>query len=388
MVKQYRICYVLILVLFCCKKPFNPTVISSAKSYLVVEGVINSGSDSTTIKLSKTVNLNGQTTVNPVIGATVVVEGDKSGSFQLLDVNGNGNYSTAGLNLPATQNYRLKIEAGSSQYVSDFMPVKQTPPIDSINYVIKDGVLNLYTNAHDPLNATHYYRWSYNETWIFHSKYRSYFVVDPLTNTMVPRSDAQQIYYCFANHASSNILLTNTSKLSSDVVYESPLTAIPITSERLEVKYSILVTQYALTGEAYNFYQNIKKNTEDLGSIFDAEPTQISGNIHNAVDASEPVIGYITVTNVQSKRIFISNSALPPNTMPVYPYTCEQDTALLNNKENYNEVQNTLINPPPSYLPTQGLFAPGGGIYGYLYSSANCVDCTIRGTTQTPSFWQ
>ncbi len=387
MVKFHWLCYALILTLFCCKKPFNPKVISSANSYLVVEGVINSGNDSTIIKLSRTVKLDGQTTTNPVLNATVTVEGDKGGSFPLSDINGKGNYGAVGLNLPATQNYRLKIETANNQYVSDFIAVKQTPPIDSINYVIKDGVLNLYVNAHDPQSATHYYRWSYNETWIFHSKYRSYFVVDPLTNTMVPRQDSQQIYYCFGNHASSNILLTNTSKLSSDLVYESPLTQIPVTSEKLEVKYSILVTQYALTGEAYNFYQNIKKTTENLGSIFDAEPTQISGNIHNVANPGEPVIGYISVTNVQSKRIFISNSVIP-NILPIYPYECEQDTALLVNKNGFNEVQNTLINPPPSYLPTQGLFAPGGSIYGYLYSSSQCVDCTIRGTTQTPPFWQ
>jgi hypothetical protein len=38
-----------------CKKPFNPIVLSTSNSYLVVEGMINSGSDSTFIKLSHTV---------------------------------------------------------------------------------------------------------------------------------------------------------------------------------------------------------------------------------------------------------------------------------------------------------------------------------------------
>ena len=125
----YVVC---ILALTCCKKPYNPPVVASANSYLVVEGVINSGSDSTTIKLSKTVNLNAQTTINPLPGATVIVENDQNASWPLL-ADDAGNYTSPGLNLPAGPNYRIKITTpDGKQYVSDYQPIKPTPPIDSI----------------------------------------------------------------------------------------------------------------------------------------------------------------------------------------------------------------------------------------------------------------
>src|SRR5260221_8128106 len=98
MIKQYKVCYLIVFTLLCCKKPYNPSIISSPNSYLVVEGVINSGNDSTIIKLSKTVNLSGQTTLNPVLGATVFVTNDQGNQFFLTD-EGNGNYSSAPLNL-------------------------------------------------------------------------------------------------------------------------------------------------------------------------------------------------------------------------------------------------------------------------------------------------
>ena len=388
MAKLHKVLYVTVLLLVCCRKPYNPPAITAPNSYLVVEGIINSGNDSTIIKISKTVQLNGKTTINPLLGANVTVESDQNNSYPLYDVNGNGNYVSAALNLPAAQKYRLKIQTANGQYVSDMMAVKPTPPIDSVNYILNNGVLSLYVNTHDPANSTHYYFWSYDETWIFHSRYESDYIVDPASNTIVPRNGNQQIYYCFGNDISSNILLGNTSKLKSDLVYESPLTQIPITSEKLEQKYSILVRQYALTQDAYNFYQNLKTNTEQLGSIFDAQPSQINGNIHNVTNPNEPVIGYISVTNVQSVRIFIPNSVLPQYTLPVYPYDCEEDTALFSNKEHYNDVQNTLINPPLTALPTGQLSASGGGVIGYLYSTPQCVDCTLRGTTQTPPFWK
>jgi hypothetical protein len=40
-----------------CKKPYNPTVVSSPNHYLVVEGVIDVGDSVTVVKLSQTVNL-------------------------------------------------------------------------------------------------------------------------------------------------------------------------------------------------------------------------------------------------------------------------------------------------------------------------------------------
>ena len=72
---------------------------------------------------------------------------------------------------------------------------------------------------------------------------------------------------------------------------------------------------------------NLKKNTEQLGSIFDALPSQINGNIHSATNPSEPVIGYISVGNVSSQRIFITKQQLPSSWIPTPTYLyCQIDS--------------------------------------------------------------
>ncbi len=349
-------CYALIILFTCCRKPYIPPATSTSNSYLVVEGVINSGNDSTFIKLSKTVKLTSSTTTNPLLGATVTVESDQNASFPLIDAKETGTYSSGPLNLPASQKYRLHIiTASGSDYLSDFVAVKPTPPIDTIGFPIdvKDSTVNLYVNAHNPANNTRYYRWDYIETWEFHSKYYSYFVLNAAGTAIVYRTPSQQVYECFTTVPSSNIVLTSTAKLTNDVVYQMPIIQIPFSSEKFEYKYSILLKQYALTPDAYQFYQNIKTNSEQLGSIFDAQPSELTGNIHNTKNANEPVIGYITVTNPQSKRIFITPDELPPNLVAKYPYDCEQDTA------KGADVQNTLINPPLTVIPIK---APSPGI--------------------------
>jgi hypothetical protein len=63
--------------------------------------------------------------------------------------------------------------------------------------------------------------------------------------------------------------------------------------------------------------------------------------------------------------------------------------ALYKDKLGNNQVQNTLINPPIDYLPTSAIYASGAPIIlGYLYSTLECTDCTLRGTTQAPPWWQ
>jgi hypothetical protein len=389
MIKLRNTFYVLILALLCCKKPYNPPPITAKKSYLVVEGVINLSVDSTVIKISRTTQLNDSITYRPVLNATVGVEAEKYPiATQLADINNNGRYWTYDINIPSNQRYRLRIRTQEGEvYLSDWVEPKLTPPIDSIGYSIKDGILNLYVNAHDATNKTRLYKWDYEETWSFHSKYGSSFVLDPSIGQIVPRNSFNQIFICYANDVSTNIVLQSTEKLSKDVVYQGPLTQIPLNSEKIESEYSVLLKQYAINADAFNFFQSMKKNTEQLGSIFDAQPSQISGNIHNVKDPSEPIIGFVTVTNVQTKRVFIAHADLPGNVLPQYPYDCKEDTALLLNKNNFNDVQNILVNPPIDYIPTTAIYASGGGIIGYLYSTRECVDCTLRGSVVKPYYW-
>src|ERR1700744_2145899 len=318
------ICLLILLAVIAagCKKPFDPVVLSTSNSYLVVEGVINSGSDSTFIKLSHTVKLSDKTTASPELNATVAVEGDQNTSYPLTET-GNGNYSCAGLNLDNSHKYRLSIKTSNGkQYLSDYVDVVNSPPIDSISYDTQGTNagpgLNVYTNTHDANNKARYFRWDYQETWMFNSNFLSAFKSNG--DTVLARDMINDnIYTCWLSDTSSTILLGSSAKLSQNVIVNNPITAVASTSEKVGLEYSILVRQYALTVDAYNFYTNLKKNTEQLGSIFDAQPSEISGNIHSVSSPTEPVIGYISVGSTTTKRIFILKRNLPAwSAIPFY----------------------------------------------------------------------
>jgi hypothetical protein len=369
-----------------CKKPYTPPAVTTSVNYLVVEGVINAAADSTIINLSRTVSVSGKIGSNAELGATVTVESDQNTAYPLQEL-GKGRYGSSALNIDPAHKYRLHIfTMGNKEYVSDLEPVKPTPPIDSVGFVQQDSGIQLYLNSHDPNNSTRYYRWEYNETWQFHAKYESLFITDG--KQLHYRTPDQQIYYCFGNDTSSTILLGSTAALVKDVIYQAPLTQILSTSEKLETRYSIVVRQYALTGPAYSFYQNLKKNTEQLGSIFSAQPSEVAGNVHCVTVPSEPVIGYVSVTNVQQKRIFIDESQLPQNWFPTYPYTCTLDSLLLCHNSCQDDVALFLIPLGSSELAIEPATDKFGNLLGYLASDHECADCTIRGTTKQPVFWK
>src|SRR6202012_806504 len=305
--------FLLLIIVTSCKKPYNPTIVSNSGSYLVVEGLINSGSDSTIIKISRTVNISSKTVANPEPNALVEVEGDQHTSYPLTEIS-SGVYACGGLNLDVSHKYRLSITTtNKKQYLSDYVPVVVSPPIDSINFDQKGTVsgpgLNIYSNTHDANDKARYYRWEYQETWEIHPALESYYKSNG--DTVLPRDMVHDnVFNCWQNNSSSVVILGSSAKLTQNVISNNLLITIPSTSEKLGDQYSILVKQYALTPDAYNFYTNLKKNTEQLGSIFDAQPSEISGNIHNVSDASEPVLGYISAGTSTSQRIFIKKYQL------------------------------------------------------------------------------
>jgi len=380
---------IIILLIANCTKPYTPTAITKAPNYLVVEGVINTGSnDSTLIKLSRTVPLSAGVGTTPELNATITIQSDNNQSYNLHEL-GNGMYVSDDLSLANTHKYRLSINTTDGKnYVSDYIAPVSTPSIDSIGFTIKSNGLQLYANTHDPNNNTHYYRWDYTETWQFHSKYFSYYVSNG--TDMVPRTPSQYIYQCWGNGISNDIILGSSAKLTQDVIYQNPITFIESSSEKVESRYSILVKQYALSSAGYNYFEQLRQNTEELGGIFDPQPSQLTGNVHCTTDATIPAIGYVTAGTIQQKRVYINNSQLPNSWTTTYPYNCGEDTALyFNPKTKLNEVLLYLVPLPSNQLATEPYFGVPAGMnpIGFLYSDPICVDCSLRGTLIKPSFW-
>lgn len=359
-----------------CKDAYISPYTAPPTGYLVVEGYI-SGNTATQFTLSRTVKLPGDSLPPPETGARVQVEGSDN-SIHLLPEISKGVYRDS-FALNAQPQYRLRIQtAGGETYLSDYVPFKNTPPIDSVNFTAgPDGVV-IYANSHDPANNTHYYQWNWDQTYEYHSGAYSVFEYDRKHDTVVARPDSDQIYRCWLSSSSTSILLSTSTKLSQDVISLYPVKTIPLDNVQLSVLYTILVRQYALTEGGYDFLSLMQKNTESLGTIFDAQPSQITGNIHSLTHPAEQVIGYISAGTVQQQRLWIYPAQVPG----YYYYICEApDTLLPPNTDLLKNFGNVYT---PIYAKSQGPI-----ITGYYSNSTDCIDCRLvgSGTNKKPSIW-
>lgn len=379
--KQINI-WLMVLVLLAaagCKDPFEMELRSSDKSLLVVEGFLNKGAG-TTLRLSRTIKLSDKTQLKPELRAQLTVEG-KDNSLASFAEKGNGTYEANLVNLEVGKEYRLRIRTtDGKEYLSDYVMVKNNPPIDSVSWRQEDGGVRVYVSTHNPGNDSRYYRWDYTETWEIHSYYTAFYKLATATTVVERDRTTEDVSVCWKSGSSSTILLGSSAQLSADVIKESPLFHVPRADEKLGHRYSVLVKQYTLSKEAYEYFQLMKQNTESLGSIFDPQPSEIRGNIHSVSDPEEQVIGFVTASAVQEKRLFIAASEL---TGQGYMMQC-QATEVTNHPDSIRKYLS------PGYQPYDAKFSEFNPniIVGWFASTAFCVDCTTRGgVNQKPSFW-
>ncbi|MBS1526318.1 MAG: DUF4249 domain-containing protein [Bacteroidetes bacterium] len=376
-----------------CRKPYSPPVISGNNDYLVVEGVIAAGSDSTIINLSRTVRIANVNAINPEKGAKMTVDDGQGANYSLIEAD-KGRYVSTSLNLDNSHRYRLSITTADGQtYVSAYVPVKVTPPIDSVWFRTNSTGVNIYSAAHDPSNNTRYYRWYYTETYVYQADLETKYIFDPTNPDTLKwsrlRTPAEQIHTCYITINTSTININTSAALSSDVIANNLITEIPEGSEKLFHRYSIMVRQYALTQDAYNFWAKLKKNTEQIGTIFDAQPSENTTNLYCISDPSKPVIGYVSASTITQKRIFINWTQVPDWPPYISPLVCRPDFACWPKGS------------PPQQLLAFGELVPtdtirSGGCPGIDKPSwtvpaqgAVCVDCRTHpgGKTQKPAFW-
>lgn len=377
-IKSIVVLFFAITVIVSCKEVYEPNVQSPATGYLVVEGFINSGDSPTVITLSRTTKLVDTIETLYEHGAQVNIESDNNESFPLIEKE-DGTYVSGFLLLNNNNKYRVHITTSEGkEYTSDFVAVQYTPPVDSITWQLDNGGVQIYANAHDDAGKAKYFRWKYAETWEFHSPFLQtvFYSIDPQTHLaqgVYSGTADTTIYKCWKSQSSSRIILATTEKLGADKIYQ-PLRYVEPQGEELSVLYYMDLKQYTLSKPAYDFYQKLKKNTEQLGSIFDAQPSELEGNIHCLNNPDEIVIGYIDVTQEQEKKVFIKHEDLPIPWLPQIP--CSEQ-----------KIENDAVDFYPYLIPTRVAELMGVSIKSYYAADPICVDCTLRGSNVKPSYW-
>jgi len=382
---KWRTWVFLLMIIVACKDKYMPHINQPSTGFLVVEGNINAGDDSTFIFLSRSSGLDS-IQIFPELSAHVEVQSEQGASYPLAEQPG-GKYAIDKLPIDPTQKYRLHIRTSNGkEYLSDPAEVKITPPIDSVNWKAGPDLVTIYVSTHDDQKKSVYYEWSFEETWQYNPPYVSnykYAPSDPAADSfyLIPRLNSRDYSTCWLSSLSSNINLGSTASLAEDIISEFPIQTVSYGgSNRLVNRYSILVKENALSKDAYEWKLKLKKNTEQLGSIFDAQPSETGGNLHCITDPAEQVIGFIGCSTQTEKRIFINRHELPA----IYVFTgyeiCSVDS--VKREKEGNAFRDTTYEWVIDHL------YKGNDIIGATGAPRGCIDCTLKGGVNVkPSYW-
>ena len=362
-------------------------VAESYQEELVIQGRILAGENSA-IYISRTQPFGDKGNANLSIGsAEVRIIGQNGYESELAEYDQQQRqYTINTATLPKDDRYAVKVTLEGETYQSDFQELKVTPPIDEITYKESEEGISIHVSTHDEKSKKSAYMWSYEEDWEFHADIdfshpsSGRFLY---SESIYPLSDGGKnpYLYCWGHQKSSNIHIYSTENLKENVVKEHELFRIPIDDIRISYIYSILVKQWALNDEAYDYFRTLKLYTEETNGLFAPLPSEISGNIQCTSNPEIKVKGYVIAATVVEKRIFVY----------------ENDFQKIN-----SAYSNCLRYTTTNYLNWQqawmGSMEQGSAV---IYTTSDvldqssilyykeCFDCrTVKGATKKrPDFW-
>ncbi|PHN03547.1 DUF4249 domain-containing protein [Flavilitoribacter nigricans] len=390
----------LALSVYSCVEPYEPEV-GEYDSTLVVDGIFTDGEDTSTVLLSRSYAYSGGAP-ELVVGATVAVEDEQGNRIEFTETSpGKYQNDPAVVSGRAGVNYRLLvITPEGNQFESDWETLKSSPPIKDVYYQYEERErdnpdlfpfkgIQLYLDTEDTENNTRFYRWEYVETYRYGLTYPPLLIPKfgnpPArgrdTIFEIPLNELEG-YRCWKSVESTKIFIASTESFSQDKIEGYPLLYVNNRTPRLYLRYSLLVRQYAISEDYYEYLRTIEATNQTTGSLFDPIPNEIFGNVHSSDGRDIPVLGYFGVAGSNSKRIFINRDELPMGLNPPYGPDCSVDTLAYNLRDLYNEIR---YSGKLLYNYSYDLF---GNPNGYQVTTPECARCSALGATNIePEFW-
>ena len=215
--------------------------------------------------------------------------------------------------------------------------------------------------------------------------------------TTVPR--AREEHICFNTDFSAGEILVNANILEGTISERNLVRFIPRDNPIISHRYSILVYQFNVTPESFEFYERLRAFSQSESLFSQIQPGSLEGNVFD-IDGTTAVIGYFDVSSQVSQRLFFNYVDFFPGE-PLPPYFGDINCDRLLSPP----LPNPLRDGPPSpdggcpfslvdrinfglveYVAVNQ--APGICEGPYFVTPTICGDCNIVGSNIVPEFWE
>lgn len=379
----------MVTILSACVERYYPEDADLHTDVLVVNAHLTDKPGIQTINLSRSDRLI-YPEYKPELGAAVQVEDDRGDMISFTEV-GEGDYE-ADLQEEFLHDWRryrlLLVTSNGNQYESEFTTLHPVTSIDSVYYLVetapeeKSGTMaegiRFYMDFDIDPDTVQYLRWDLTETYEYHNPGYEGFIYS-FDRVMRPVPDSMSDRQCWITLRIPDIYTLESGNLSAKHYSRKPLHFVSNQTQRLKYGYSLLVRQFSMDEAAFRYWDDLKKNTQEMGALFEKQPSLTPSNICSCSDPEEKVLGFFSVSGVYEKRIFVRDveGLDVPDRIFCFPSL---------------HAPQRLHFMPEQYLPKFFSRAewPFTGEIVFGETKQECLDCRLlRGSSGVPpDFWQ
>jgi hypothetical protein len=386
--KTFTIISIFSLLLFSsCIERYYPDENEIQAGMLVVSAHLHDQPGPQWIHVSRSISLS-KTVPDPLLACYIEVECE-DGEVRIFDDLGSGQYM-ADLDasfLKRGKAYRMHIITPEGKpYESEFEILHPSPDLEDVYYEIEERPswdpadteqgIRFYADFEIENDSGRYLRWELVETYELHNpdyETRMY----GTDRRWYPLGATDKILDCWITADIPVIYTLDIGNISGETYRMLPLNFVSGQTKRLHHGYSLLVRQFSLSEKAFWYWNELAKNVQSGGRLFDKQPALTPSNICSLDEPGEQVIGYFSISGVSEKRIFVED--VPGLDLFWDPFYCAP------------------LSPPPMFLwnyPSENLplYVASGTILGrYEVGEVRdeCIDCRLyKGSTNVkPDFW-
>lgn len=315
--KAYYIFIGLLMVFLGCEDYYVADLDPGAEM-LVVEARLQAGASRNQVQIFRTVGFYEEEKYPPVNDAQVSIIDEKNQNDALWFI-GNGTYQYNQGIVPGKK-YKLVIRCDGEVYESEYESAPAIPEIDSVygelttktivalnssggkDVETVDGI-QLNADIKNP-DSPQYYRFYGRKVLL------SSFPFDTVMGT--PVTVAKYVWRSFYPSGGYNIAAPGEYSSGFDI-YKHPLEFFKLNNQEFmthddnefERGWIYILYQYRISASGYRFYEELNKQLESEGKIFDPIYTQALGNIKCISDGEKVILGNFEVYNFREYRFFV-----------------------------------------------------------------------------------
>lgn len=313
MKRLIKYCLLLPAVFYGCEEIYTPEI-DEVENVIVADARIVSGVIGNEIKLFRSLGYNNNSMVYPPVnGASVWLMSNKGSEVKLTETS-TGKFA-ANFILSEQFQYKIRIESDGFKYESDYEPVPPVPAIDSLYYEAGIKVLapegNNDVDDFTEVEGMQLFADIKNGNLPYY-RFTARRIVQYSYSVQIRPDEPDRIIYGWDSSypAESFNIAAPANFSASNYILKHPLYFMPkkpgLDSGQVFNGWILILYQYGLSESGYNYYDDLNKQLEANGKMFDPLYVQARNNLSCSNRPEQLILGNFEIARVKQTRYFIN----------------------------------------------------------------------------------